>query len=193
LKHFCIDIDNVIAQTDRVMRKVIAEHTNGRVQLEYSDIVDYDYYKCADRNDNKITPAEWRAIHLLFSEKRNLWQVEPTSGAVQGLQRLAEKAVLHFATARLPKARAVTIEWLADYEFPKHDLHFLQHGEKHSSLRPFRAAVEDHYDQAKSFATLGDTPCFLLRHPWNHGQPAVHNVFPVEDWVQLTDRLLELA
>ena len=32
-KHFCIDIDNVIACTDEVMRQVIEEYTGGRVQL----------------------------------------------------------------------------------------------------------------------------------------------------------------
>ena len=37
-QHLCIDSDNVVAQTDDVMRRVIHEFTGGRVNLRYENI-----------------------------------------------------------------------------------------------------------------------------------------------------------
>ena len=57
--HFGIDIDNTIAKTDAVMRQVIAAVTGGWVQLEYDDIVTFNYYECRDLKGNGITKDEW--------------------------------------------------------------------------------------------------------------------------------------
>ena len=62
----CIDIDNVIARTDEVMRRVIRDHTAGRVNLNYADIIEFDYHRCKDRNGCSITKDEWNALHDLF-------------------------------------------------------------------------------------------------------------------------------
>src|SRR6516165_12538854 len=68
LHHFCIDIDNTIAQTDEVMRRVIADFTKGRVKLDYDGIVTFNYHECRDQHGNQITKAEWKQVHDLFSE-----------------------------------------------------------------------------------------------------------------------------
>lgn len=186
---FCIDIDNVIARTDEVMRLVIRDFTKGRVQLAYEDIIKFNYYECSDAHGNHITKEEWRDVHDLFSEPEYLVRVQPMPKAVEGICRLAERGTVHFATSRLRKARRATVEWLDVYGFPDHDLHFLKHGEKHVSLRPFTAAVEDHYEQAKAFAAVGETPCFLIRHPWNRAESPIKNVEWVDDWNELMERL----
>jgi hypothetical protein len=191
--NFCIDIDNVIASTDEIMRQVIKKFTGARVCLAYEHIKEFNYYECQDDEGNKITREEWRKIHDLFSEPRNLWLIQPVSGAIEGLQMLAERGTIHLVTSRLPKARRTTIEWLENHGFPPHDLHFLKHGEKHSSLRPFTAAVEDDYEQAAAFVTRGNTPCFLLKHPWNESKPFIDGLQWVDTWPELTERLLELA
>ncbi len=190
MKNLCIDIDNVVARTDEVMRSVIAEYTSGRVKLTYEEINEFNYFECRDRNGNCITKEEWKHIHDLFSEPRYLWLIQPFPGAVEGLHQLAKRYSLHFATSRMPKARRVTVEWLENHGFPTHDLHFLKHREKHASLRPFSAAIEDDYEQANSFVSNGDTPCFLLRHPWNQGKPIRKGIQWVNDWNDLTERLL---
>ena len=110
--NFCIDIDNTIAQTDKVVRRVIAEVTGGRVQLEYDDIVTFNYYECRDSKGNRITKDEWKVVHDLFSEPENLLSVEPFPGAVDAIRALAERGVVHLATSRLAKARKTTVEWL---------------------------------------------------------------------------------
>jgi uncharacterized HAD superfamily protein len=193
LTHFCVDIDNTVARTDEVMRRVIMDFTRGRVRLDYEDIVTFNYHECADRQGNQITREEWKQVHDLFSEPKYLMSIEPMLGAVEGLRRLAERGTVHLATSRLRKARKTTAEWLDAHQFPDHDLHFLKHGEKHVSLRPFAAAVEDHYEQAEAFATIGETPCFLIRHPWNRTRPVLENLEWVENWDELTERLLALS
>lgn len=186
--HFCVDIDNVIGQTDRVMRDVIAEYTGGRVTLRYEDIRRFNYSECPDALGNTISKVEWKEVHELFSHPRFLWRIEPLPGAVGVLQQLAHTHSVHLATARLPIARRTTVEWLDSIGLGTLDLHFLKHGEKHSHLRHFDAAVEDDYEQAKAFA-LGGTTCYLLRHPWNADCPAMDRVTWVDDWIELAAHL----
>lgn len=187
--HFCIDIDNTIAQTDKVMRRVIAEVTADRVQLEYDDVVTFNYYECRDSRGNRITKDEWKVVHDRYSDPDHLLTVEPMPGAVEGLRKLAEIGTVHLATSRLPKARKATIEWLEQHQFPAHDLHFLRHGEKHAALKRFTAAVEDDYDQAAAFAYLGETPCYLIRHPWNRSRYALRGVQWVTSWDEVIEKL----
>jgi uncharacterized HAD superfamily protein len=191
MNHFCIDIDNVVARTDEVMRRLVSEFSHGRVRLAYKDIVKFNYHECCGRTGNQITKDDWNRVHDIFSISTNILSVMPMKGAVECLRLLAEKGRVHLATSRLSKARKATIEWLEHYQFPKHDLHFLHHGEKHSSLRVFTAAVEDDYDQAKSFAQAG-TPCFIMRHPWNEKQKKTKDLRWVENWSELAEQLLKL-
>jgi uncharacterized HAD superfamily protein len=194
MARFCIDIDNVVAATDTVMRRVIADYTGDRVRLEHANITTFNYYDCRDPDGQGITRDDWPRVHEIFSEPGNLWLIQPVAGAIDGLHALARHGTLHLATARLPKARRVTVEWLDNFGVPAHELHFLRHGQKHVSLPPFTAAVEDDYAQAISFASAGATPCFLLTYPWNcktAARPAASGVEWVADWSELTGRLLE--
>ncbi len=190
LDNLCIDIDNVIAQTDRVMREVIAEYTDGRIQLAYEDVDNFNYFECKDSAGNSVSKEEWKHIHDLFSEPRYLWSIKPFPGAIEGLHKLAERYTLHFATSRILKARRVTVEWLENYGLPPHDLHFLKHREKHASFRPFRAAIEDDYEQAEAFVKESGTPCILIRHPWNQTRPVIDGIQWVDTWSELTELLL---
>jgi hypothetical protein len=108
--HFCIDIDNVVACTDEVMRRVISEFTDGRVQLKYEDVVKFNYHECPDPHGNQLTKDEWRQVHDLFSEPRSLMSINPIPGAIEGLRRLATRGTVHLATSRLPKVRKTTVE-----------------------------------------------------------------------------------
>jgi uncharacterized HAD superfamily protein len=180
-RRLCIDIDNVIAQTDAVMRRVIQQFTGGRVNLAYEDIVEFDYHKCKDKNGCAITKEEWLEVHDLFSEPSFLSTVQPVPGVHDALAKLRGEFVIHLATSRLHKARVATVQWLDAHRFPVHDLHFLKHGEKHLSLGKFSAVVEDHYEQALGFAKTG-TPAFLMTHPWNKTKPREDNLQWIKGW-----------
>jgi uncharacterized HAD superfamily protein len=185
----CFDIDNVIAQTDEVMRQVIDDYTGSWVKLSYEHVVEFNYYEVKDADGYGITRDEWREIHDRFSEPRYLLAIQPYPGVQRHLRKLGEKFELHLATSRLLRARRATIEWLEMHHIPAHDLHFLKHGQKHVSLGTFTAAVEDDYQQAVAFAQAG-TPCYLLAHPWNKTKPATKDVHWVKDWDELVAKLL---
>lgn len=186
-----LDLDNVLADTDTVMRAVIREYTNGRVNFEYAHIGRFNYHECADAAGERITRDDWKKVHDLFSEPHRLNEVNPYPGIKQYLARLAEVFELHIATARLPQAREHTARWLREHGFPPHRLHFLGHGEKHTSLGRYFAAVEDDRDQAEAFARAG-IHSFVLAHPWNES-PANALVHRYEKWDALTVALLQLA
>ncbi|MCG8554027.1 MAG: cytidine deaminase [Proteobacteria bacterium] len=182
-KRICVDIDNVVADTDPVMRSVIHELTGGRVDLRYKDITRFNYWECRDGQDESITRDEWAAVHAAFSDPSNLERVQPIKGVQRSLLRLVQRGyVLHFATSRLPQARAATIRWLEAHGFPPHDVHFLKHGEKHVSLGQFAASVEDDPSQALAFAQGGVGTSFLMAHPWNESVPQHSRLKRVHGW-----------
>lgn len=189
LPRLCIDIDNVLACSDQLMRELIRSHTNGRVNFEYEHICEFNYYECKDRTGATINRAEWRDVHDLFSRSDALVELSFIDDALGSLQTLAGHFDLHLATARLPIARKATVEWLDRNGVPEHALHFLRHGEKHISLGQFFAVVEDHYEQAADFARRG-TPAYLLTHPWNRTKPPVPNLRWAENWKALTSKLM---
>ena len=189
---FCVDIDNVIAQTDEVMRRVIADYTGNRVQLAYRDVTDYDYCKCSDTGGNTISRREWDEIHGLFSEPQYLMKIEPMAGAVEALHALAERGAVHLATSRLPQAQEATLDWLKARGLSGFDLRFLPHRQKHLHFQQVTAVIEDDYEQAVLFAGQG-TPSFLLEHPWNVARDRIENVYWSETWAELVPRLLVLA
>ena len=136
--HFCFDIDNTIAQSDDVMREVIARVTKNRVKLDYEDVVTFNYYECRDLNGNRISKEEWSVVHSVFSDEENLLAISASSGAVEGLRKLSDYGTIHLATSRLPKARKATIEWLEQNRFPTHDLHFFTPWRKACRTKKFR-------------------------------------------------------
>jgi 5'(3')-deoxyribonucleotidase len=187
----CIDVDNVIARTDELMRHVIRDFTGGRVNFDYEHIVEFDYRKCKDATGQTIAKNDWKKIHELFSDPCYLWKIQPWPGVQNHLKRLARSFDIHLATSRLAKARRTTIEWLEYHEFPPHGLHFVTSGDKHIYFGKCIAAIEDHYEQAVEFAKSG-TPCFLLEHSWNRDKPKMKNLTWVKSWKDLTRQLLAL-
>lgn len=194
----CIDIDNVIAETDRLMREVIREFTKGRVSLRYEDIVHFDYRDCSDSMGERLRRGddaagigdEWHVVHDMFSER--VAEVAPYPGIQSILLELSQTFELHLATARMYRARAGTVAWLLKHNFPQDiRLHFLRSGEKHLSMGRFFAAVEDELNQAIAFAHAG-IHSFLRAHPWNAtGQNTLLHRFAT--WEEIASELLVLA
>ena len=186
----CVDIDNVLAATDSVMREVIRKVTNGLVCLDYDDVQEFDYDKCQDKNNNSITREQWSVIHNLFAERESLLSIQLLPGAEDGLRRLSNFASLDIVTTRLPKARISTIEWLQQFKLPSYNLHFVSHLEKHLAVGNVYLAIDDHYEQAKCFADTG-VDAILLRHPWNRDKPRIDRLEWADDWGELTEKVLQ--
>ena len=183
LPRLCVDIDNVIALTDPVIRRLIQEHTGGRVCLAYGDVKEFNYHECQDASGNCITEEEWQEIHDAFSSPAVLSTVPPDAAALSALSELHSHAEIHVVTSRKPQGQTATLEWLKRHTVTFDEVMFVGHRKKHATLRPFFAAVEDDYDQAVEFAKKG-TLCLLMRHPWNVGRPRMDFVQWVDAWPQ---------
>jgi 5'(3')-deoxyribonucleotidase len=183
-KRLCVDIDNCVAATDEVMRRVIYHVTNGRVNFKYEDIREFDYHGplCRDSSDEGIDEATWKIVHDQFSEPEVVLGIKPLDGAVDALRSLQQDFEIHFVTTRKPKARAATLHWLdrlgLDGRRP-HSVHFVGHREKHEAIGNPTAAIDDDAVQAESFAAVG-VKSILLDHPWN--RTAKSSVIRAADW-----------
>jgi len=184
----CVDIDNVLSDSDRVIRQLIYEHTS--VELEYAHVVHYDYHRCRDDHGRSITLDEWHAVHDAFSDPDVIRSLDPIAGVQTHLFELVEHYDLHLVTSRTPHARAATREWLQEHRFPPHALHFVRRGSKSTAVRPVVAAVEDDPEEAGLFARAG-IPCFLLEHPWNAEPDRNPNIVRLPDWEAIRDALVE--
>lgn len=181
-RRICVDIDNVVAETDKAIREIIYTFTGGRVNLLHDDIIAFNYFDCQDANKQSITQDDWQQVHAIFSQSENISRVEPIYEARDVLTRLSKHFSLHFATARLPEARPATAKWLLQHEFPAHDLHFLRQGEKHESLGRFVVSVEDDANQAISFASAGIPISILVARPWNATCQGNSDVIRLKSW-----------
>ncbi len=188
----CVDIDNVIAQTDSVIRRIISETTNERVHLFYDDVVEFDYWKCKDKTGASISKAEWGIVHELFSKPEYLLAIEPVPSARERLAELAEHCSIHIATSRLGGTQNTTASWLKSNGFPHSALHTVKHREKHLLEHEYCLAIEDDYEQAALFARSG-TPAWLLEHPWNRGRPGQGDISWAVNWDDLARAVLDLV
>lgn len=184
----CIDIDNVLSQSDKVMRQLIHEHTG--VELEYTHIVHYEYHRCCDDRGRSITSDEWHAVHDAFSDPDVIRSLDPIADVQVHLSDLVEYYELNLVTSRKAHAHAATRDWLQQNQFPPHALHFIRRGSKSTAVSSVLAAVEDDAEEASLFAEAGIL-CFLLEHPWNAQADPHRKIMRLPDWEAIKNALVE--
>ena len=183
----CIDIDNVVAKTDEVMRSVIRANSRRGVDLRYEDVVCFDYWLCRDSEGRRIDRDEWGLIHEEFTSN-HLTRISPFDGIQEHLRLLARKFEIHLATSRLEHGHEATREWLETYSIPHDHLHFVRHGEKHLLDQELVAIIEDDREQAIACFASG-IPAYLIAHPWNTvGQHSP--IKRIAGWEEITKDLL---
>ena len=186
----CVDIDNVIAKTDGVMRKVIHAHSMSHINLTYDDVVCFEYWTCRDKKGERFDKSEWEKIHKEFT-RNYLLQILPFDNVSQYLEIISGKFDVHLATSRLDDGQEATHVWLHKHSIPYNKLHFAKEGTKHLINEQFVAAIEDDREQGYAFYSKG-VIVFLLAHPWNMVGP-FSPLKRVKDWDQLTSELLNLS
>jgi len=215
-KPICIDIDNTIAQTDFVIRKLICGFTNGQVNLEHRHIIRFDYHQCVDLNGHGIDEETWREVHShKFSTPATIDTLQPISGAVAALEALSHRFDIFFVTSRQERIRAATEQWLHHHFKCSYNLDFVPHRKKHLIGMKFFAVVEDDLDQALLFLgfrtdsdfyssgrceQIGEPTaehCFLLSYPWNDHQVLIDGpiklpLYIEKSWSLITAKLLDL-
>ena len=187
----CIDIDNVVAQTDLVLREVIRLHSRNGVDLRYEDVVEFDYWLCKDAGGRCFDKSEWWKIHDEEFTQNHLLRIRPVDNIMHHLEQLRGRYELHLVTSRRPEGEAHTRQWIREYGIPHDYLHFSSHRAKHKLPVPFFAAVDDDREQIRLFHEAGVLG-FILAHPWNKVDVGC-SLRRVDDWQQLTAELLKLA
>ena len=182
-----IDIDNVLSDTDTVIRQVAYDHTNGRVRLDYEDVVAFDYRECKDKRGNSMSTPEWNAIHDAVMVNHAA-EFAPLDGAIDAVTRLADHFNLLIVTSRPQHVAEITQRWLATQGFPDHELLFSEPGGKHVAGPKPDFAVDDDREQAYAFH-FADVRAILFAHPWNKVGP-YSPIERVGDWEQICEILL---
>jgi len=185
----CVDIDNVIAKTDVVMRQVILANSSSQVDLGYEDVVCFEYWKCRDRLGRRLDHSEWKKIHEEFT-RNHLMHISPFDNISHHLESIGKKFNVHLATSRLDDGQEYTRLWLRQHSISFDKLHFVPEGTKHLIGEHFVAAVEDDREQGYAFYGKG-VQVFLLAHPWNTVGP-YSPLRRVVDWGQLISELFNL-
>jgi hypothetical protein len=132
------DIDNVLSQTDKVIRAIIRECAN--VDLRYKDIVEFHYWDCEDYQGRRLSKSQWHEIHLEFT--RNwLNVVEPYPNVAEHLRSIGQLFEIHLATSRLPEGHSATIAWLRTHSIPYTEM--LPGASPATIVRPSNGAAQE--------------------------------------------------
>jgi hypothetical protein len=187
----CVDIDNVLGQTDEVMRGIIRVATNGKalpggVDYCYEDIKEFEYNLCKDRSGNSVSKEVWEAVHRIFQDPNSGYVdlIQPTAGALQALIALRERWDIWMVTARHDDGLRKAIAWV-ERHFPgfSSNVHS-SYGRKKWEVASFTAAVDDHLETSLGFADNG-VRSFVYDHPWNRKAANDRRLTVVKSWSQL--------
>jgi uncharacterized HAD superfamily protein len=173
-----VDLDNVLADTDTVIRQLIAERYG--IVLQRRDIVEFDYWLCG------ITREQTDEVLRLFHEGECA-KALPTEQSASALQVLRTRYEIWILTARPQLAQQATEHWLQ-----QHGLEFdrlIHDGKKLAHSEELAVAIEDHRETAYGFARAG-VRTFLFDYPWNQptdSEPS--NLLRINGWHEIVDLL----
>ena len=85
-QRICIDIDNVVTKTDKVIREIIAKETNGRVNLSYEHIVHFNSGSAGTQS--QLTGKSGDLSTMNLPHHREYTQAQPLPGANKAVNTL---------------------------------------------------------------------------------------------------------
>jgi uncharacterized HAD superfamily protein len=173
-----VDIDNVIADTDRAIRKTIRDVFG--VSLRQEEVVCYEYHRCG------ITKEQEQKILEIFRDT-TCSELFVVPGAVEALKRLQQQYEVVLVTSRNPVIVEKTRDWLRWNEIP-HD-HLIFEKEKHQTGRTFEYFIEDNAESALSLAEAG-VRTFVFDYPWNRAMIEHPNITRVRGWHEVLAELI---
>ncbi|MCA1704150.1 MAG: hypothetical protein LC808_13150 [Actinobacteria bacterium] len=178
-----IDLDNVVGDTDSLIRELIEASTGVRLRRE--DIVNFDYWRCG------IAREQSDAVLKTFHDGACA-SVLPLDGAVSALVSIGRHAAINIITARPVSSDQVTRTWLAENGVPFDSLIFSSHKIEIARSHHYNAFVEDHRETAYALAREG-IRTFIVDYPWNQpegDEPPL--AARVASWVDLERELLRV-
>jgi len=166
-----VDIDNVIADTEKELRKVLLE-TRG-IDLTRDDITNYSLRNIAGIDDSTL-----KDVLSMFNDGDVFTRLDVIDGAKETLERLSMSHRIVLVTSRPDRVRPQTETWLSDKGIPFHDLMFAQKSKVNGVA--YELFLEDQDDFATELAEDG-TFVLLFDAPWNRHVAHV-NIDRVYSW-----------
>jgi len=185
-----MDLDNVIADSDRVIRGII--HRISGVHLTQDDIRFYDYHKVLVSRGIEISEAlriEHEALETFHT--RASMDVNPVHGAQQGMSQLESSGWLPVIVTSRPASSAnATKDWLREKEIPYHSILFTE--DKAQKGSRWKILVEDAPHHALAASEAG-VYVVLVDYPWNRGICRSENIHRVGGWSEIVDAIGQMG
>ena len=152
-----VDIDNVIADTEKELRRLIREKMG--LVLAREDITSYTL-----EGVRGLTRDDLDGIFEEFKDGGIFLGLDVIEGARETLERLAVRHRVVLVTSRPRTVEDKTLEWLERERIPFHELHFAT--ETKVNGIPYELFLEDQDNFARELAEAG-TFVLLFDAPWN--------------------------
>lgn len=183
-----VDLDNVLADFERIYRALINSLTNRSAERE--DIHDYSFAKALG-----LSAEEDMLVWSSFNDDAGWLKLPLMPGAAEYMHGLRTLDRVAIVTNRPEAARGVTEQWLARNAVEFDELHVTENPSKLEYVRTAgwlpRAVTEDAWHHATAFAAAG-VPVVLVDYPWNRkGSDAnIHRVKDLGEALATMRRLL---
>lgn len=166
-----VDIDNVIADTEKSLRRLLFDERG--IRLDREDISSYSLEGIAG-----IGREDLSFLLDRFNNGGIFLDVEPIEGARETILRLKERHRIVLVTSRPEKVAFITREWLDRNGIPYDELHFASKTKLNGI--PYDLFLEDQDNFAYEIADEG-TFVLLFDAPWNRSVRHV-NIERVYSW-----------
>ncbi len=168
-----VDIDNVIADTEKEVRRVL-ENDRG------VSLVREDFRHYAIENMPELSKDDLEYVLDRFRDGSIFLNVTVIVGARETLERLMQKHKVILVTSRPPSVEAYTRKWLEKNCVPFHELHFTPESKVNGI--PYDLFIEDQDNFACEIAESGSY-VLLYDAPWNQhvSHDSMERVFSWDD------------
>jgi len=152
-----VDIDNVIADTEKELRRVLYEKRG--VTLKREDITSYSLDNIAG-----IEREDLKEILSMFNDGDVFLNLDVIEGAKETLDLLKQRHRIELVTSRPQRAEPQTRQWLERHGIPYDELHFVTESKLNGIT--YELFFEDQEKFACELAEEGSY-VLLFDAPWN--------------------------
>lgn len=155
-----VDLDNVIAETDKLIRSIIKRRYN--IGASQEDITEFDYHKCIS-----ITEKQEKEVLDEF-HNRHIAEPELVPNSKEILCLISKHYKTFVATQRPRRTRKQTLHWLEVHEVPYHELHVVKKKEQLLKFQP-RWIIDDRWENAIELIE-NNVGVIIYDRPWNRNK-----------------------
>jgi cytidine deaminase len=158
-----IDLDNVLSDTDPIIRSLIEKHVPGISKpILRRHVTCFNYYE-AFGFDKALEKPVWEDFY-----RAGLNETVPVAGALEAMLRFCQFAKLEVVSHRPEKTKQATKQWLKKHRIPYDQLWLIKDTEKVKMVRQSNDAllIDDKGETIDAIARQG-RESIVFDNPWN--------------------------